>query len=272
MLYAYTGQTVDDVIDIEKMSVSSAFDCNGQHVWSLEPTEGRTLLFADEFDEAGLDYDVWSHEIGYIRNNELQYYLAENVSVQDSNLVITAKREPYEGYDWTSGSIRTIKTQEFSRGRWAAKIKLPNVLGAFPAFWMRGNPSSVGVGGVYWPASGEIDIMEQMPGNAKYVASNLWKRTSGNFGSHHSHKINTNDWHIYALEWTSEWLDFYVDGVRIGGYAFAEMDQDEITAYKAYPFYCILNLAVGAAGGTPADTLNEMKMYVDWVRVYAAKD
>jgi hypothetical protein len=51
------------------------------------------------------------------------------------------------------------------------------------------------------------------------------------------------DFHIYALEWTEESLDFYVDDVLITRYI------NEKTGWEAWPFdvpfYLIMNLAVG---------------------------
>jgi beta-glucanase (GH16 family) len=48
----------------------------------------------------------------------------------------------------------------------------------------------------------------------------------------------------------------------------ASYASDEVAGYHL-PQYILIDLAVGKAGGTPADSTNEMKMYVDWVRVYA---
>ena len=43
---------------------------------------------------------------------------------------------------------------------------------------------------------------------------------------------------------------------------------DDLQAYRL-PMYMILNHAVGSSGGTPLDDVEEMKMYVDWVRIHA---
>jgi len=54
------------------------------------------LVWSDEFDYEGLpDPSKWSHEIGYVRNNELQYYTEsrfENVKVENGLLIIETKK------------------------------------------------------------------------------------------------------------------------------------------------------------------------------------
>jgi len=77
------------------------------------------------------------------------------------------------------------------------------------------------------------------------------------------------DFHIYALEWTEESLDFYVDDVLITRYI------NEKTGWEAWPFdvpiYLIMNLAVGGewggARGVDRDAY-PARFEIDWVRVY----
>ena len=55
-------------------------------------TDGGTweLVWADEFDAEGLpDPEKWGYEVGFIRNNELQYYTekrVENARVENGAL------------------------------------------------------------------------------------------------------------------------------------------------------------------------------------------
>jgi len=56
-----------------------------------------TLVFSDEFDTPGApDPAKWGFELGYIRNNEKQYYTSrpENVRIEGGALVIEARKEP----------------------------------------------------------------------------------------------------------------------------------------------------------------------------------
>lgn len=68
------------------------------------------LVWSDEFNGTGApDSDKWIYELGYQRNNELQYYTnsTDNTRQIDGNLEIVLREEAMEGYDYTSGSITT---------------------------------------------------------------------------------------------------------------------------------------------------------------------
>ena len=68
-------------------------------------------------------------------------------------LHITARKES-DGRV-TSGRLTTEGKVEIAYGRWEARLKVPGVLGTWPAFWTLGND----IGEISWPACGEIDIM-----------------------------------------------------------------------------------------------------------------
>ncbi len=49
-----------------------------------------------------------------------------------------ARREAFEGAEWTSARIKTQGLQTFTYGRIEARILLPAGRGLWPAFWMLG--------------------------------------------------------------------------------------------------------------------------------------
>ena len=87
----------------------------------------RKLVWSDEFNYTGLpDSKKWVYEVGFIRNNEEQYYTKarkENVRVENGTLIIEGRKEKYrnakynpfsdnwqvkdEFAQYTSGSINT---------------------------------------------------------------------------------------------------------------------------------------------------------------------
>ncbi len=124
---------------------------------------GYTKIFEDNFDADLSKWNVWT---GGAFNNELQYYQAANLQVQNSNLVITAKKEtitgvtnPYDAtlktFNYTSGRIECKTNISASAAtpkiRMVARIKLAAGYGMWPAFWSYGDP---------WPTQGEIDFIE----------------------------------------------------------------------------------------------------------------
>lgn len=276
-VYDKAGNVLENIYSESGISLATAYDKDGEIVFSEDPyIPGRTLVFEDDFDS--FDSEMWMCEIGNVRNynTELQCYRSQNVSIEDSCLVLTAKRESYGGKDWTSGSISGQTLQSFQFGRFEARIKFPNVGGAFGAFWMVGSnfwkeyvdgdrPINHGT---IWPECGEIDITETIPGNATTAQANMWSYTGSSLGAGRSGTIVSSDWNVYAVEWTSEYVAVFVNDVEYKRWAFSDYSASAVQAYQL-PFYMILNLAVGASGGTPASGTTEMKMYVDWVRVYA---
>lgn len=239
---------------------------------------GRALLWEDDFTGTTLNTDNWDYENNYSRPNEVQNYVAgtNNVWVENSNLVIKAKKESSNGKEWSSGCIHTDNKQEYMYGRFEAKIKIPQTVGSFPAFWTLGGNYEEG-NGITWPYCGEIDIMEHKQGYAwttagalyrtdlvwdNWDAKDLGRVDSGNIGSF-------DDYHIYAMEWTRNKIDYYVDDRLIGH---SDISDDSQWFMFHQPHYILLNHALGAAGGSVPSDMTEYTMYVDWVRVYAPED
>src|SRR6188768_2336624 len=71
----------------------------------------QKLIWSDEFNYNGLpDPAKWGNEVGYIRNNELQYYTdrdIDNQVVRNGNLELITIEESLKGYNYTSASINT---------------------------------------------------------------------------------------------------------------------------------------------------------------------
>lgn len=110
--------------------------------------DGYALVWQDLFNQSPLNQDNWKIEINGNGNGnaELQYYRAENISIgkepdsQKSCLIITAKKESYEGRSFTSGRLNTDGKHKFTYGKIEASIKLPKTAnGLWPAFWMLGS-------------------------------------------------------------------------------------------------------------------------------------
>jgi beta-glucanase (GH16 family) len=243
-----------------------------------EPTQPVewVLDWADEFDQDGPPNPAhWDYEVGLVRNNELQFYTrerAENARVEGGNLVIEARKEEYEGSQYTSASLVTHGKHDWAYGRVEVRAKLPTGTGTWPAIWLLGsNIEEVG-----WPDCGEIDIMENVGFNPDMIHVNIHTKA-------YNHVLGTNkggslffpqpyaDFHVYALNWYPDHLDFYVNDQLIFTYA------NEGTGKAAWPYddphYLILNLAIGGSWGGQNgvdDTIFPQKYLIDYVRVYKA--
>ena len=234
---------------------------------------GYALVWSDEFETDGApDEEKWNYDIGTGNdgwgNNEDQYYTSrdENVIIEDGILKIKAKREEYEGSEFTSTRMLTKDKFEFTYGKVEVRAKLPKGGGTWPAIWMLGaNIETVG-----WPACGEIDIMEHVGNNEGTVSTAI--HTNSSFGATQNYKAIsvenvTSEFHTYGLEWTEDNLSISVDSVNYYSYYPTTKGVDH------WPFnkdcFIILNIAIGGTlGGLVSNDFNEGIMEVDYVRVY----
>lgn len=237
------------------VSAPLAWAQNWQLVWQ---DEFRGSIGPDWVFETGNGASGWG-------NNEMQYYRRENATVENDSLVITAKREDFAGFRYTSARMKTQGLRSFKYGRIEARMKLPAKLGLWPAFWMLGS----NIGSVGWPASGEIDVMEQINTNNEVLGTVHWQGSNGAYATYGGRTAaNVQDWHVYAIEWDANFIRWFVDGQQyhviditngVGGTE--EFHRD---------FFLLLNVAVG--GNLPGFNVDNAglpaRMHVDYVRVY----
>ncbi|MBD8657661.1 glycoside hydrolase family 16 protein [Oxalobacteraceae sp. CFBP 13730] len=233
---------------------------------------GWTLAWSDEFSGPHLDRTIWTLETGGHGwgNNEMQFYTArpENVRVEDGHLIIEARKERYQGKDYTSARLKTASLKETQYGRFEARIKVPKGQGIWPAFWMLG----ADIGKVGWPRSGEIDIMEIVGKEPRNAYGTL--HGPGYSGEHAFSKAIAlddadygDDFHVFAVEWEPQAIRWYRDGVHYHTATPALVKGDWVFEH---PFFVLLNLAVGGywPGYPDSTTVFPRRMLVDYVRVY----
>lgn len=240
------------------------------------------LVWSDEFDYAGLpdstkwSYDTHGNSWGW-GNNEAQFYTSnriENAEVKDGHLIITAIREDIEGKKFSSARLITKEKGDWLYGKFEIKAKLPKGLGMWPAIWML--PTDWEYGG--WPASGEIDIMENvgfMPDSI--IASAHTKSYNHMIQTQRSDSISiptcSDEFHVYKLEWEANEFRVYVDNVHFFTFI------NEKTGPNEWPFdkrfHLLLNVAVGGNWGGMRgvdESIFPQSMMVDYVRVYQKKE
>ncbi|RMF02071.1 MAG: glycosyl hydrolase family protein [Bacteroidetes bacterium] len=250
----------------------------------LPPSIYNQLVWSDEFDTDGpLDTSKWfaqsiipNGESWF--NGEIQHYTArpDNARVSDGKLHLIALRETYTAQGQTKDftSARLNSKFAFTYGRVEVRAKLPEGAGTWPAIWMLGKNinergaywQTQGFGTTSWPACGEIDIMEHWGTNQDYISSAIHTPSSYGATENYGGRLlpgASTDFHVYAVEWSPEKIDFSVDGVVHYTYAPAEKNAD------TWPFtaeqYLILNIAI-----LPhiAPEFSSSTMEVDYVRVY----
>ncbi len=241
------------------------------------------LVWSDEFNGPNLDLTKWSYDIGDgcpslcgWGNNELEYYTnsTNNVYISGGVLHLEAIRENYGGREFTSGKIHTRTKFDHTYGRVEARIRMPQGDGLWPAFWMLRHDNT-------WPMTGEIDIME--------YRGDITNRTSGTLhygsawpnnqwdGDDHDHSTDLyTDFHIYAVEWDTNYIKWYFDDVIFKIETRTPNSLNPASTDDPWPwdedFWIILNHAVGGwfPGVTDPANVNIIKpdLEVDYVRVY----
>jgi len=208
---------------------------------------------------------TWAYETGGggWGNAELEYYKSSgNATLTANSVTITAKRESYGGYSYTSARVHS--TQSWTYGYVSCSAQCPAVQGLWPAFWMLGS----NIGSVGWPSCGEIDIMEQINTSRTNYGTMHW-----NVNGHVSYGGSTSSgtgYHTYAINWNTSAITWYVDGRQYLQGNIANNINSTGCFHKA--FYILVNMAVG--GNWPGNTIGTLPatLYVTNISVTASKD
>ena len=238
-----------------------------QALAEVPPFPGWQLVWQDEFEGPSIDeakWEVLTRQNSF--NEELQFYVPQQASIADGRLRITATDE--RKADKRYRSARLESWDEWSHGRFEARIDLPTTKGMWPAFWLL--PRTV-----KWPLGGEIDIMENRGSQPNLTSSAYhWNDVpdTSNFlldeytasradGSPEDFHAGMHD---YAVEWERGVLRFYVDGNR--HFTLTDADAPILETAKCV----VLNLAVGGTfDGDPDDTTHfPQQMDIEYVRVW----
>ena len=248
---------------------------------------GWKLVWSDEFDRDGLpDSSKWIYEVGFVRNKEEQYYTEarlENARVEKGMLVIEGRREKFPNPGFKAGSDKWSENREFAeytaasittQGKFAVKYgrieiraKLPHGTGIWPAIWMLGT----NITKIAWPRCGEIDIMEYVGFEPNSVHATVHYSSGGKHAQKGSKIITEkpyDDFHVYAVEWDSEKMDFYFDDKFYHTYKLDDAVEGGYNPFRD-PHYLLINLAVGGSWGGKVDpSIFPQKYLIDYVRIY----
>ena len=260
-----------------------------------------TLVWQDQFENVGPAKATingapayspnpknWSPQKGNA-DGGLQNYTDSiyNAYVQNNQLHIVAMKENY-----TSAMLASAGLQEFTYGKFAAKIQMPYGQGMWPAWWLLGNAYKQYY--FYWPTVGNIDIVEMIGGhqggtpNDQIVRGSIgWNAAAnsmnpiieGNFGSTWNtpdQSLLHNNSLVYWSEWNTTHIVTGVNEFIVTAFATTHIPNsvNPVMAFHGlWSYYMILNVAIGGSKAGPPDntTVWPQEMVVDWVRVYQLK-
>jgi beta-glucanase (GH16 family) len=243
---------------------------------------GWQLVWSDEFDGRELSTKKWNVLIReQSKHNERQYYVPDEVYLENDCLRLRSRVREYGPQHYTSGRVDTSGKFASTYGRFEIRARLPRGKGLWPAHWlypqnrdwaMEQLMADVVAAGKERqipeerPWYSEIDIMEFLGhepnvvyGTLHYCTFNGEKKTSS--GTWRGDADYTADFHVYALEWEPHVLRWFIDGKLI---------HSTNLGIPHSPHYLILNTAVGGAWpGDPDDTTVFPQYHdIDYVRVY----
>lgn len=249
--------------------------------------ESYNLVWRDEFNSDGRPNPKnWTYEHGFVRNEEFQWYQAENAFCTGGKLIIESRREKklnpnyrkgssnwrtsHRVAQYTSASLTTRGIHSWKYGYFVMRGRIDTREGIWPAWWTLGAAK-------HWPACGEIDIMEYYRGHVN--ANVAWEKADGSpkwvstfkpvkdfHNLHWSQKF-----HLWAMHWTPEFIHLYLDGALLTSVGLGHTFDERHKGFNPFhgPVYMILNQAIGGqSGGDPEHTQFPSRFEVDYVRVY----
>jgi len=273
------GTSTYEILSITdtQMVVRAVMGGNNALAWyhtftTIQPSQGEepefnTLIWSDEFNVDGApDPTKWNIELGNNNgwgNNEQQYYRAENVVIDGGSLKITAKKETFNGFQYTSARLNSHNHLDFTYGKVEVRAKLPTGGGTWPAIWALGSNYQT----VSWPACGEIDIMEHVGNQQNVIHGTL--HYPGHSGGNADSSTTTaftdvsSEFHIYSIVWTEDFIKFYVDDTLFKTF----INSPEVPFN--HDFFMILNVAMGGSfGGNIDPNFTQSTMEVDYVKIF----
>lgn len=243
---------------------------------------GWNLVWSDEFNGNQIDTTKWNVLLReQSKHGELQYYLPNEVYIEDGHLRIRSRVRHFGSQEYTSGRVNTKGKCAPVYGRFEIRAKLPVGQGIWPAHWLypqnrnweleytmlkavrNGDESLIPE---YRPWYSEIDIMEFLGhepkilyGTLHYYSFDGVKQTSS--GSWNSSADLSKDFHTYALEWEPDSIRWYIDN---------QMYHSSVDGIPHTPHYLIINTAIGGSWPGNPDSTTTFPQYhdIDYVRVY----
>jgi beta-glucanase (GH16 family) len=206
-------------------------------------------------------------------NRELQYYAdkrLKNSRVENDNLIIEVHNEKFGTRDYSSARLVSKGKGDWKYGRIETRAQLPKGKGIWSAIWMLSSENTY----KGWPASGEIDIMENVGHEPDLIKATshteAFNHMKGNQkGGSLTVPGATETFHDYILEWEEDEYRVYVDEKLIFTF------ENEYTGFESWPFdqkfHMILNIAYGGnLGGKEGIDPGSLpaRMLIDYVRVY----
>ena len=270
----FGGNKLNTIVNISGITLTETEYDSSKHQDSC-PLPDYKLVWHDEFSTSAIASSRWTYqtaEAGWV-NHELQTYVngksPKGTRVAESSNGTLKIHTFKEGDKIYSARMYGKRSTGFKYGYIEARVKLPKGKGSWPAWWM------FPVDGSNWPACGEIDIMEEVGVDPNLVSSSFhtlaYNHVNHTQKTHEMYCVGAEEgFHVYAIEWTEDYMRTYVDGTE---QLYLENDHEDNNDTWPFnkPFFLILNVAWGGDWGGYAgvdESALPLTMEVDYVRVW----
>ncbi|EHK2441970.1 family 16 glycosylhydrolase [Clostridium perfringens] len=256
----------------------------------VEPqSKYNELVWSDEFNGEKIDENKWTIIDGMVNHGAIYNRGAVSIKKDGNNsyLAINTKNfnsteelikavgvDNYLGQSinkqkvtWSSGRIESKNKYSFQFGRMAVRAKVNDSQGIWPAIWMLSQDET---------GHDEIDVLE-------YLGQDPWGAwTTNHFGILGKNKAsngirNSNyeawsqDFHVFEVEWDSEFIKWYIDGKQV--FQSTQGRDDGRDGMHTRPMFPILETQVGDGWVGDVDynkqnTKQNSDYLIDWIRIY----
>ena len=266
------------VITAEPVHLPAGYCKTGNvDAYTINNFNGYELVFSDDFNSFELDTEVWNnyeHEIpSYAQDYNIMCYKPDSVTFNNRNMII----ETYLGSDgYTSGSVDTYNKLRLQYGYVEVRARFRTA----PGYWVKlmltnqfENKETVS----------QIDVFNSLASSDTIFATAGTLSQSNYYEEHvdfvqpsydgyrqgsldYEQLINEEEYHTYGVEWTDDYIRFFIDGVAYGTLETTDKKFDSLNTEMYLSFF----LGVEMTDQLTNDELAQWPapMYVDWVRIY----
>ena len=200
---------------------------------------GYNVVWYDDFSSPELDKKKWRQIPAMSGTGNGDHVVTEgehNLKIENNELVMSARREP-DGTYTSNKSLTTKDKMAFKYGLIEMRAKVPYGKPAWPSFWTQSYAPLRKA-----PYMTEIDIFEVFAkDNQLDFTIHKWyeKEDNEEQGYHVQKGINpflfpskqeAEQYHIYAMNWTPEKIEFLIDGRICGSFDITESGEFDDTA------------------------------------------
>lgn len=211
--------------------------------------QGWALVWQDEFTGTELDPEYWFPYSGSTAEG-VGRHDPENVTVADGVLTITSSGRLSGGASMGNGRLY---------GRWEFRARAEPGTGYNPGLMLWPDAED-------WPEGGEVNVME-IPDPQRRTA-----KTTVHYGEDNSQlsaglQGDFTQWNVYAVEWTADHVAVSVNGREV-------LRTEAREAIPPRRMHLTVQQDIGPMGddfvpAPDATTPAQVRMQVDWVRIYA---